>query len=110
MSALTEYGLTIEFYTNDSDELEDKIIYINLEEYQRSYEADIFHLRQQYTDSVVESYVRPVKEEYLVKCIDKYLSSNDKLDSDIDSLIDELDEYISEINEEGSGEYDDGFE
>lgn len=99
MICVEEYELEIEYREKKSEELKNKVIYVDLEKYRESYADEVFHLQQQYDKSLIENYIQPLKKEFLVTLISKNLNDTEKLYSpSIDSIIDDIDTYITDID------------
>ena len=96
---MDEYELTVEYSTKGSNEINEKTINIDLQEYQDSYQDDISHLQQQYTKSEINKHIRPSKEQFIIDCISKDLNHNQELVSLINPLVDKIDEYVTAIND-----------
>lgn len=102
-----EYDLLIEYTEKGSDEVKEKVIYVDLEEYRDSFSEDYFHLQQQYSKSEIENYIKPLKKDFLSDLIDNSLSDNQKLYSNINFIIEEVDDALSELDAETAIEDDD---
>ncbi|WP_102400950.1 hypothetical protein [Haloimpatiens massiliensis] len=97
---MKEFELTIEYLKKGSDEIYEKEIYVDLDDYIESYSEDSFHLQQQYSIKKVEKEIKPTKKNFLLNLINTQLSNNEELHSNIDLLISEINECINELGEE----------
>lgn len=96
---MDEYKITVEYSNKGSNEVNEKTVNIDLQEYQNSYKDEVSHLKDQCTKSEINKQIRSTKEQFVFDCLSKNLSDNQELVSLIDPLVDEIDEFVSEMNE-----------
>jgi hypothetical protein len=94
---MDEYKLKVKYSDKGSEAIRQKIVNIDLNEYQNSYQNEATQLEQQdCTRSEINKQTRSTKEQFIFNNISRNLSDNQELVSQIDPLVDEIDEFVTE--------------